>query len=237
MQTRVSLYRVSSHMSRAIAAIFAAPLFAGLLFGFYAIFAVPVMLAVTAVVALPTFMVLRRIGWLQWWHALSVGTVCGGLVAVYYVATSPAYHVEYIGARNAFFFVGLGAAVGLAFWWIGIFRNPAFPTVASKRPLSMLLLVPVAGIGAWAYLGMEPHFVEGRVLRVLHEPQRDIEHSGLVQMRLSSGITVQSRIPIGSDYANSVGRCFVMSERRAFTQLENVYFIHSPKFGDRADDC
>lgn len=228
---------VSSHMARTVAALLISPLIVGLLFGVYAVIAVPVMLAVTLVVALPLFLVLRRLRWLQWWHACLAGALCGLVFTAFYWFSSPPYHVEYIGVRNALFFVGLGALVGLAFWWTGVFGNVAFPFVPSQFPRSMFLLVPTVAAGIWLHGRLVPHFVEGRVIAVVAQPQASPERSGVVQLRLQSGSLVAARLPMGLHTPSPVGQCFVLSERWSISQTEKLYFLHSPKFGGRSDDC
>lgn len=45
---------------------------------------------------------------------------------------------------NNIAFLGLGMLTGFVFWWIGIFRNVAFPFVSRRFPLSALVAVPLA---------------------------------------------------------------------------------------------
>jgi hypothetical protein len=63
------------------------------------------------------------------------------------------------------------------------------------------------------------------------------EQSGRVQLRLSDGQLVVARLP--KDYAQMAvkGQCFSLSERWSITQLEKLYFIHTPKLGPKYDDC
>jgi hypothetical protein len=195
------------------------------------------MLAVSLVVALPLFFVLRRLRWLHWWHSCLAGALCGLTFAAVYWFSSPAYHVEYIGVRNVLFFLGLGALVGLTFWWVGVFGNVAFPFVPSRFPLSMCVLAPAAAAGLWLHHRLEPHLVEGRVIAVVEQPQARPERSGTVQLRLQSGSLVAARLPMGLQTPSPVGQCFSLSERWSITQSQKLYFLHSPKFSVGSDDC
>lgn len=224
-------------MTRALAALFLSPLLVGLLFGIYAVIAVPVMLGVTLVVALPLFLILRRLQWLQWWFACLSGALCGLVITAFYWFSSPPYHVEYIGVRNALFFVGLGALVGFAFWWTGVFGNVAFPLVPSQFPRGAYLLVPTLAAGLWLHHRLEPHFVEGRIIAFSEQPQANSERSGVVQLRLRSGVLVSARIPRSLATPSQVGLCVSLSERWSILQSEKLYFVHSPKFGVGGDDC
>jgi hypothetical protein len=224
-------------MSRALTALFVVPLLASLVFGVLSVVAAPVMLVIAFVVALPLLLVFRKLRWLNWWHACTAGAVCGSAFTAIYWFSSPPYHIEYIGARTALFFVGFGALIGLAFWWTGIFRNNVFPFVSPRFPRTVLMVVPVAVVGVWLHQRLEPQFVEGRVVAVLVEPELKPERSGAVQLRLRSGSLVEARLPAGGGSLSPVGQCYSLSERWSITQSHKLYFLHAPKFGERSDDC
>jgi len=224
-------------MKRAIGSLFVAPLLVGLCFGSLAILAWPIMLFITAILALPLFFVLQGRGWLQWWHACVAGAGCGLAFAALYWASSPAYHLEVGGIQNSIFFVGLGCFVGLAFWGLGIFRNSAFPHVAAKLPASMLLLLPLAASGAYFHHALGTRIGEGRVLVILEQPGTSPERSGAVSLRLADGSIVIARWPAGRDTVSPTGVCFNLLERRSVTLVDKVYFLLSPKFGKHGDDC
>jgi hypothetical protein len=195
------------------------------------------MLVVTVAVALPLFLVFRKLRWLNWWHACIAGAICGATITSLYWFSSPLDHIEYVGAQTALFFVGFGTLVGLAFWWIGIFRNAVFPFVSPRFPGTMLVVVPVAIAGVWLHQRLEPQFIEGRVLAVLVEPQLNPERSGAVQLRLRSGSLVEVRLPAGRRSLSPIGQCFSLTERWSITQSHKLYFLLAPKVGERSDDC
>jgi hypothetical protein len=216
-------------MTRAVSALFLAPVLCGLLYGYLALIAIPVMVAMAALFAVPLFFLLRRLGCLQWWVAAGAGALCGLAFAPFYLFTSPPYHFEYTGVRNVLFFVGNGTLVGIVFWWIGIFRNGAFPFVSQSVPISMMLMIPLAAIALWVHARLEPHMISGRVTGP--------EQSGRVQLRLADGLVVQARLPADYEKQAIVGQCFFLSERWSITQLEKLYFLHAPKLGTASDAC
>jgi len=96
-----------------------------------------VSVVVTVVVALPAFLLMRYMGWLQWGYACIAGMLVGLLVA------------QFLGGGKADYLVAIGGAFGLLMWWGGIFRNPGFPDVSERIPWSMAALVPLVALWAW----------------------------------------------------------------------------------------
>jgi hypothetical protein len=227
-------------MTRALTALFLVPALAGLLFGALAVVAIPLMLGVATLLALPLFFLFRRYGWLQWWHASTVGVLCGSLVAALYWFSGPRGHIEFAGARNAVFVLGLGLVVGTTYWWAGLFRNKAFPSVPTTLPTSMLVMLPMLIGVAWLYERLEPHPVEGKTVSVLEPSTKMSERSGKVSLRLSNGVVVVASFPLEYESRYPLGTCFHVSERWSLDQSAKVYFVHAPKFGagnEVSGDC
>lgn len=237
MTTTPSSNRVDNPVARVLVAIVIAPVFGALFFGSVVIFSIPVMLGSAIFFALPLFFLLRKFKWLQWWHALAAGIICSLPFTILYWAVAPTYHFEYAGLLNSLQLVATGALVGVLFWWIGIFRNPAFPYVSPRPPKGMLVLLPVALLGAWYIHMLEPHDSKGRVLDVLESPSYSTHTYGRVSMRLQDGKRVVGLLPEGLDVPTPVGLCFSLSERWSATLSEKVYFLEGPKVGIGSDDC
>jgi hypothetical protein len=227
-------------MSRSTVALFISPAIVSLLFGPYVVIAMPVMLVITLVFALPLFLIFRHFNWLSWWQSCLAGAFCGFAFAGFYWVTSPPYHIEYIGIRNAIFYVGVGTFVGILFWLTGVFRNEAFPFVSKRFPQSMYILVPIVAAVLWLHNRIDTHLVEGRVISILEQPQAIPERSGAVQLRLTDGSLVLASLPVGvlvPSEPSPIGQCFSLSERWSITLSEKLYFLHSPKFGMGSDKC
>lgn len=224
-------------MKRALIALLGVPLLFSALFGIYAFIVLPFVLIITIVLALPLFYLLFRLRWLLWWHACIAGVLCSFVFIALYWVVSPAYHIEVYGVRSALFFIALGAVVSLTFWWAGVFNNAAFPFVPSRFPRSMLILIPVATLGAWLHQRLDLLPLEGRVIKILEHPQKMPERSGAVQLRLSDGSHVVARLPLSNQDPSPVGQCFNLSVRWSITQTQKLYFLANPKFDEQKNDC
>ena len=218
-------------MNRALLALFAGPLLIASAYGFLALFAIPIMLSATALFGLPALFLLRKFQRLSWPHAVFVGLLASIPYVALYLLTSEAHHVQYTGLRNSLLLVGTGSAAGLAFWWLGVFRNPAFPFVPTGVPWSMLVLVPLSAGGVYYWQLLEPKSVYGEVLAIVQSGSPDRAWSGTVSMRLSSGAQVLGLMPWTLEGDVPVGRCYWASERRSASLRANVYFLHSPRQG------
>lgn len=134
-------------MRRALIALVLAPLLVSSVFGIFALLAFPWMLLMTFVVVLPLLIFLKRIERLNWWIAVG-GAICALSYITLNTVTPLSYGVAPDADRlinsNNIAFLGLGMLTGFVFWWIGIFKNAAFPFVSRRFPLSALAAVPLA---------------------------------------------------------------------------------------------
>lgn len=121
-------------MKRVAAAFFLAPLIVSLAFGVFAVAAYPIMLAITILVALPLFFILRKHKLLNWWHATLSGAFCG----LCFVALD-IHDIDNLISKNYILYAGLGALTGFLFWWIGIYKNPYFEFIPKEFPFSILI--------------------------------------------------------------------------------------------------
>jgi hypothetical protein len=220
-------------MQRAMIAFVVAPLLGSMLFGVAAVVAFPFMLGITGGVAIPLFFLLRKHRRLEWWHALLAGSFCA-LCFVLVDLIASGRNLDVLVSQNNILFIDLGALVGVVFWWIGIFRNPAFPFVSVNFPWSIFLVVPLAAGGFLAYQALQTTFDQGRVLAIVEEPS-NFEH-GRVLVRLSSGSTVQADSGITWERSILVGRCFHLIERWSTFRAHRICELMSA-FGGGVDDC
>jgi hypothetical protein len=135
-------------MPRAFVALLLAPLLVSLCFGGAAVLALPTMLGVSLLFALPMLLVLRRLGWLEWWQACLAGLLCGLLLPAIF---HPRSFTSCISIQDPLVFGLVGAASGLTFWWVGVFRNPALHFVSHKVPYAMLVVIPIVLAVFWAF--------------------------------------------------------------------------------------
>ncbi len=106
----------------------------------YAPVAFVIIYAVVLCVGLPLVLLCRRRGWLQWWHAAIAGVV-GASVCLPFRPEPSAIVYCFV----------MGQVLALTTWWIGLFRNPAFPSVRSRPPWEMFLLLPILVLGPLNY--------------------------------------------------------------------------------------
>ncbi|MDR3415510.1 MAG: hypothetical protein P4L83_04915 [Nevskia sp.] len=222
-------------MKRALLALFIAPLLSSLMFGLFALFALPFMLAITVVIALPLLLVLRRAGWLQWWHSLLAGAFCGACFVAVDTALSYAPNLDRLINSNNVMFVILGAGTGLAYWWIGIYRNPAFPGIPKHFPWSVVVAVPIFVVAILVRNALLPSFHQGRVLSIVKEAYSK-SAVGQASVRLTEGAIIQADLSNIWTPSMVEGKCFHIEERWSTFRARRIYELIG-QFGAGGNDC
>jgi hypothetical protein len=220
-------------MARAAVAFLIAPLLISLLFGPGAVFAYPIMLAITVVVAMPLFVILQKFKLLNWWHAALSGAACSLCFVVYDI-----YDIDVLISKNSISYVALGTLTGFIFWWIGIYKNPRFEFVPKAFPVSTLVLLPVIAIGVWIHQQLEYERLEGRVLAITDDnPYPIASNRCTAAVRLSSGQETLADF-WGCDWPRDsvINKCFHLDKRWSTLRFKYVYAV-STGFGGGVDDC
>lgn len=219
-------------MIRAYIALFAAPLIISLLFREGAAIVAIVMLAITTFIAAPLLFIFYRRNWLNWWQSALAGVGCALVFAALFAAVASSGWADIFGLKSALAFSAIGGGTAILFWWLGVFRNPAFPAVPTGLPYSMLLIIPVAVLGFILHQSFRYEPLTGRILTVNGEsPTRS------TSVRLSSGQIVE--IPFEGDNRPSsvmLNQCWHLAYHWSSRRLSNVYSLNSP-FGGDANDC
>ena len=120
--TQVGLTQALGPMARVLGGLILAALVVGgasglLLFGGIGIFVtLPLALAVAVFLGAPAYFLLRKLGWLAWWHVTLAGIL---LVTPFAVGMLPNWY--FVNATLI-----SGAVAGLVFWWAGIGPNRSF---------------------------------------------------------------------------------------------------------------
>lgn len=220
-------------MRRIWIAFLLAPLVSSAALG--ALIAYPFMLLATAIVAVPLFLAFRRIGWLEWWHAVLGGTVGGICYVVADTYSTAGSNLDRLTSANNVLYVGVGALTGFVFWWMGVFRNPAFPFVASRFPRSVVMALPIAALVVLANRGLRESFHQGRVLAILEKPTPS--RKGLAYARLSSGVTVQA--DVGDTWSEEMvlGKCAHFTRRWSAFRMRPIYEVTVPFGSEGGDHC
>lgn len=219
-------------MSRVILAFALAPLLASLLFGWPGMLLVlPVALLITGAVAAPLFFFLfRKRGWLKWWQVALAGFLCGLLFVAFF--DSPE-RLDIFGINDSLYFGGVGVFIALVFWWLGLFRNTAFPAVPSSPPYSMLVLIPLVALAMLLLRSLGPTFpAEGRIIAVKGAaPSRELT------VRLSDGAVVETRLLRDSRPTETLmNQCWHLMNHWSTWRFKRVYSLQSP-FGGGVNDC
>ena len=224
-------------MPRALLALFLAPALVSAIHGFIAPVVLFFMWVVTTVLAVPLFFLFRRVGWLQWWHACLAGASCGLMFTAVYSLSLSAEYLEWSGTSMALGFAGTGALTGLVFWWLGLFRNRAFPEVGRHFPLAMLVLAPLSLVGYMAFGALEQRAHAGRLLEVAESPP-GAANTGRAKVRLKEGKVVETDLSAEHlAYAKPrVGRCFHVMHGWSALKLRYAYYLVG-EFGANGDDC
>lgn len=189
-------------LHRATVGFFVAPLTAAALLaitegnGEVAGFSLMILYPVTLILVLPLFLVFRRLRWLRWWHACTVG----GIVALL-VAPGVDFRISKIDAeevRDALAYLSVGTGAAFVFWCIAVFREPAYDYIPRRLPIAPLamivLLVPAA---VYLRLVLEPNITQGQIMALLpadHGQPRS-------EVKLDTGVTAQAGMLCYISYA------------------------------------
>jgi hypothetical protein len=87
-----------------------------------------------------------RHGWLKWWQVGLAGLLCGLAFTPLFDSMSPE-RLDDFGIQDALIFGGIGTLIAIVFWWLGLYRNRAFPAIPRSVPYAMLILIPLAVSG------------------------------------------------------------------------------------------
>jgi len=210
-------------MSRAYLSLFAVPIVMSMFFGILWFIALPVLMLVTVVVALPVFQALRETRTLNWWHALLAGVICsiaGGFIDLGLIRAGPN---EMHGPVMYLEILAASSAAAIAFWWVGIFRNEEFPFVSKRLPVEMLILVPVSMLGVVYYDALKPDSVYGCIISKSIPTNSTAWRYNRVGVTLESGQTVYVSTTKGNSKSGAIGECARVSRRRTLLLTGYVY--------------
>jgi hypothetical protein len=228
-------------MNRALAALFLTPMLVGIIFlGVWVIFATPFLEGVALILAFPLFWAFQIKGWLNWWHAFLAGACCGAAFAAFdtlmdILPFSMIKLDDFITWNNVWY-TAFGALIGFVFWWLGIFRNAAFPYVSREWPLAAVIVLPLAAGLVPVHHALRLDFYEGRVIEILDRPDANSAKKGHATVRLSDGHLVQA--DFGNTWPISIvdGHCVELLERWSLTQATRIYEVNSA-YGAWTNQC
>ena len=226
-------------MRRTYIALLLAPLLVSGVFGIFALVAFPLMLLMTCVVALPLLLWLKHIERLNWWIAVTGGAVSALIYILLNTLTSLTYavtpNVDRLIDSNNIAYLGLGMLTGFVFWWIGIFRNAAFPFVSRRFPVSALIVLPLALGCAYLNHSLRGTYVQGRVKSIDVLPTKSYR-AGQATIQLTAGNAIHADLSNTWPSSMIEGRCVHVENRWSTLRFRRVYEVVGP-FGGGVDDC
>lgn len=225
-------------MRRTFIALVLAPLLVSCLFGIFALWAFPMMLVVTFVIALPLTLWFKHIRRLNWWIALVGGVICALCYIAFNSLTPLAYGVapnfDRLVNSNSASYLGLGMLTAFVFWWIGIFRNTAYPFVPRRFPFGALLAIPlILGCG-WLNRSLMETYDQGRVTHIDVLPTKN-QLPGEATVQLTHGPLVHADLS-ETWMADFDGRCVHVEHRWSTHRFRRIYEVNS-LFGGNVNDC
>jgi hypothetical protein len=214
-------------MNRAVVSLLLAPLLTSLLEG---VLGAVVVFPFMVMAAFATFFLFRALGWLRWWQAALGGLIAGAVVPQILIGSLT--HIDAFGAQEGIKLGGLGTLTAILFWWMGVFRNSAFPSVPRTWPYGMIVLVPLTAAGFMVLPFLQPTFAQGRIVTVSGDPPRR-----QVTVRLPSGNLVQSTFDRDSRPTSVLmNQCWHLMNYWSLFEFKRVYSLSSP-FGGDGDSC
>ena len=206
-------------MVRVIAGFVLAPMVFALGTGSLALLVLPIMYFFMLLVAVPLFLLFRRLGWLGWWHATLAGFATASAFVGFYWRSANPYHVDLYGPVNSIDILAIGTTTGLIFWAIAIFRNPAIPQREVEWRVFVLVMATLA-LGSHFYREhVKPREVYGVVLTLPTEQAYITDLS----VRLDSGNVVTAR---AIDVKNLMpGRAVFLETRHSMISPRSFYWI------------
>jgi hypothetical protein len=213
-------------MRRTYLALLLAPLLVSVVFfGVAALIAFPIMALMTGVVALPLLLWLKRIEQLDWWVAVTGGAASALTYILLNTLTPLTYGVapdfDRLIDPNNISYLGLGMLTGFVFWWIGIFRNAAFPFVSPRFPVSALIVLPLALGCAFLNHSLRSTYVQGRVTSIDVVPTKSYR-TGQATIQLTSGAAIHADLSNTWPSSMIQGRCVHVENRWSALRFRRV---------------
>jgi hypothetical protein len=226
-------------MRRALIALVLAPLLVSGVFGIFALIAFPFMLLMAFAVALPLLFFFRRMGRLAWWHAVLSGAICAvcfiAFNALMTALTGIRPDIDQLVDSNNVAFIRLGMLTAFVFWWMGVFRNAAFPYVDRRFPVTVVLVVPLAVIFVYLNHSLRQTYHQGRVIDIVVTPTAN-PRSGQASVQLTGGGVIQADLSNTWPTSMIRKRCVHLEDRWSTLRFRRVYQVDGP-FGGGVDDC
>jgi len=124
---------------------------------------------------------------------------------------------------------------GFVFWWIGTFRNAAFPFVSRRFPVSALIVLPLAFGCAYLNHSLRGTYAQGRVTSIDVPPTQSYR-TGQATIQLTAGPVIHADLSNTWPSSMIQGRCVHVENRWSTLRFRRVYEVNGP-LGGGVDDC
>jgi hypothetical protein len=208
-------------MGRVAAGFLIAPLAFGLLSGPVAIVVVPFMYLFALVIALPLFILFKRLKWLGLWHAALVGFATAAVcVAIEWHAANP-YHTEIYGPNESLAILAIGVGTGVLFWAFAIFRNVDMPQIRTPWFATALLGIALVVGGFLFHKHLEATDVFGVVESL---PSHDAYITDLT-VRLDNGNLISARVMHDTSIHLAKDRAVYLQTRNESFSSKEMFWV------------
>lgn len=212
-------------MFRAISGIGLASLLIAFTFTSYWLIAFPVIFVSGLVFGIPTFMALRKLGWLRWWHASLAGILCAIPLVAFYLGINPG-HTQHVGLYNSVYAISGGFAGGAIAWLAVVFKNPEYPG-HDDFPKSIVMMIPIM-LAFFVYRSeLEPEYLHGCIVGYEAAENPTSWEYAYAEVALVDGSTAKMSLTVGYSKPEIVGNCAWYSVKKNALLTGVNYSLHS----------
>ncbi len=207
--------------------MFVIPPLLSLGFGPLAFIALPVMLLVVAILALPLFLLLRKWEKLDWWHVVLGGGICTLIATwVYFDSANPS-HAHFAGPSNTALWLAIGLAGSTVYWWLGIFKNKELAFVSTSPPYGMVVVLPIVfGLIYYHTIMVPVAGPSGCIEAQRALPQPTAWRFAEIEVRFPADHIERFSLTQGDAQTDHIGQC-VNSWRRPTASLTGTRYLYS----------
>ncbi|MEM8681962.1 MAG: hypothetical protein AAGF72_00945 [Pseudomonadota bacterium] len=179
--------------------------------------ALPIIMVFTVVCVLPLFFIMRQSQALEWWHVAPAGVLLSLPAAYIYLKLMHTGPDDMHGPAVYLTILGLSVAASIAFWWGGVFRNPALPFVSRRWPYEMLLVAPLS-FALWQYQkALIPDRTMGCIVSKETAQRPTASRYNRVGVQLATGEIVFVSTTQGYANEGAVDECAFVPRRKTLT--------------------
>ena len=219
-------------MQRAIWALMGSCVLVSACFGSSGILLLIVTIPLTLFAVYPLFWLFAWRRWLLWWQIVSMGLLIAAAYIAYEIVRMPAPTLDIFLPEHILLYLAIVIGFTVSFWWLGVYRNPAFPSVPAAIPWRMAVLIPVLAAGLGLHQLFRLDSLTGRLIAVggtVSAPE--------FKIRLTSGKVIDAIREEGvTRPPPSAGQCMGLLGVWSMKRFHRVYEVGNTVYVDTACD-